>query len=133
MTNEGLPVMILPSSSGIYKIVQFESDSQVYLRFADKPQDKDFHSNILERFASEVGVQCRKVCAHHGEYLIPALPDNISYRVVGAGRCDVDLERKTANFGGSSFDYRIRVRENHLQKLRTQLPEWQIRSELIIK
>ncbi len=131
MADEGLPVMILPPSSGIYKIVQFDSDSLPYLRFPKKPQDRDFHRFILERFALEISVQCIQIPGP--DDLIPALPDNIFYRMVGAGRCDVDLERKTANFGGGSNDYKIRVREYHLQKLRTQLPEWQIKSDLRIR
>lgn len=90
-----------------------------------------FHIYVLEAFAREIGVRCIEIAGPDG--LIPALPDNISYRMVGAGGCEVNLEQKTANFGGRSNDYRIGISQGYLQKLRIQLPEWQIRSDLQIR
>ena len=131
MTND-LPIITLPQQSGIYKVVQFDSEPLAYLRFAERPKDQYFHIYILGNFAKEIGVECIKIPGPD-DYSIPALPDNIPYRMVGAGRCQINLEEKTANFGGHSYDYRIGVNQAHLQRLRIQLPEWQIRSDLIVR
>ncbi|HLD80357.1 MAG TPA: hypothetical protein VJA18_07415 [Candidatus Nanoarchaeia archaeon] len=125
MADKDLPLITLPPQSGEYKVVQFDNGSQPYLRFAKKPQDDDFHRFILSRFAREIEAQCIEIPGP--DDLIPALPDNIPYRMVGAGRCDINLEAKTASFCKRSHDYRIGINQDHLQRLRIQLPDWQIK------
>ena len=125
MTNENPPLMNLPEQPGEYKIVQFYNDHQPYLRFGIKPgRYGDFHELILERFADEIGVKCTQIRGPDG--LVSALPDSVSYRVSGAGMCKVNPRERTAIFSESSHDYEMGINQDHLQRLRTVFPEWQI-------
>nr|MBI4156126.1 hypothetical protein [Candidatus Woesearchaeota archaeon] len=120
------PLVNWPEKSGGYKVVQFDSDEYPYLRFSIKSKEfTDFHQFILERFAREIGVECTKISGLYG--LIPALPTNVPYRMIGAGICDLNLEKHIATFGGNSRDYTIGINQDHLQRFMMKFPEWQIR------
>ncbi len=126
MSNENLPLVNWPAEPGEYKVVQFNSDSKPYLRFGREPESKfgDFHEFILERFAQEIGVDCINIPGPDGP--VAGLPDNIEYKLIGAGKCNVNLENRTATYHGTSRDYQMGINQDHIQRLRTEFPEWQM-------
>ena len=113
-----------PDTSAIYKVVLFENNDQIYLRFGNEP-NRDFHEFILGRFAEEIGIKCIQMRGPEG--LINALPDNVSYRLIGAGRCRLNLENKSMLFFGTSYDYRIGIDKDYLEKIKLFFPDWNIR------
>ena len=124
MASENLPRVTIPAESGEYKVIQLEGklDGTAYLRFGQEPDNPcEFHMDILERFGEESGY-----CLNE-EVFPPMLPDNAPYMLVGAGRCRLNLEGRTASFGSGSTNYKIEIDQGHLQRIRAELPEWNVR------
>ena len=124
MANENLPKVIIPAESGEYKVIQLEGklDGATYLRFGQEPDDPgEFHMDILGKFGEESGYGLNE------EVFPPMLPDKALYMLVGAGRCKLNLEGRTAIFGSGSINYKIEIDQKHLQRIRAELPEWNIK------
>ena len=129
MITKDLSLVNWPNQSGEYKVVQFDNGDEVYLRFGNDPEHPlgygDFHEFILERFAKEIDVECLEIQVRGDD--ISILPDDISYKLVGAGRCNLDVTAKSAAFFGSSRDYSKDISSDHIAKLALKFPDWQIK------
>jgi len=124
MTNSNIPTVIWPADSGEYKVMQFQDISdQPYLRFG-KERLRGLHETILERFAQETSVQCTKIRGPN--CLVSTLPTDCSFRLMGTGKCYLNLKSHIAIFTGKSNDYQIGINGDHLAKLRSLLPDWDI-------
>ncbi len=124
-----IPIINWPEKSGMHKVVQFGNETASYLRFGNRPEEGafgDFHEFILERFAKEIGIKCIEMKNDIG-LTIAALPDDCPYKLMGAGRCTLNYDAKTAEFIGSSRDYRIPINRSHLERIIDQFPGYQIR------
>lgn len=122
---EEIQKIIFPKISGEYKVVQFQDKDVPYLRFAKESGDYgDYHEFILERFASELGLECTQIKGR--DSMVSMIPDSSQYKFVGAGRCELSLEEKTASFKGNSYDYSVGINRDHLEMLKREIPEWNI-------
>jgi hypothetical protein len=130
--DESIPRANWPETPGIYKVVQLYIADEVYLRFGKRPEppydDGDYHEFILEKFADEIGVEYRKVPrSPNQKTMIAVLPDDDKYGMPGAELCDINLEDRTANFYGDSFDYKKGIDPDHLEKFKQLFPDWQMK------
>lgn len=88
-----------PNASGKYKVVQFIADNKPYIRFNAHGEK---HNAVVHNFAAEAGIE--PVKKEKNGALLCLLPQEKGM-VTGAGYCQFDLEKKTAEFFGRSSDY----------------------------
>lgn len=106
-----------PIKSGIYKVAQFYADKKPYLRFGNIATDtsSDSHPAIVERFADEAGL---KTITDTSSNKVRVLPVDDSFKITGMGWCELNLEKKAAEFYGNSFAYELRIDEKHLKSIK---------------
>ncbi len=118
-----------PSESGLYKVIQLDGlEGEPILSFGRNEMDGlgDYHTNILEGFASKNNIKCEERYDPEGRE-VKFLPENCGYRVVGAGKCKFSLENKTASFYGESFSYNLEIDQKHLSRLKERFPDMAIK------
>ena len=122
------PTVIWPRRNGNYKVLQFTDGNKPYLRFGTDPRGLDVHERILKNFAQEVGIRCESAVVRDGDLAV--LPKDALYRLTGAGRCIVNLEERTAIFGGRSTDYlpiiMKTIDETQLRETGLLVPDWKL-------
>lgn len=109
-----------PAVSGEYKVAQFYVDGLPYMRFGKLGED--FVSSIVARFAQEISTEVKI-----NDKKVPVFVDERSNKVAGAGRCDLKLDEKLAEFYGVSAGYEIGINQKHLEALRQFVPDMALR------
>lgn len=127
---EELPIWNPPEVSGLYKVLQFESEGRPYMRFSHQDMFSDdesltfeSHNSILKRFADEIGV----VPITSRSLDKPILPQGCGYDLVGGGTCLIDVSARSASFSGNTLDYLLDMNGRHVQLVSGLLPEWNLK------
>ncbi len=113
-----IPIMNMPLCSTYCEVIQVETKDKQYIRC----DPFDNHRKIFRKFASELGIEILNT------YQEEEFPKDSDYKLVGAGLCDIDIKAKEMYFFGWSGIYCIGINEEHLEKLKKQLPDWEIKS-----
>ena len=124
----------LPERSGTYKFMHYQSctDDRQYVRFGQHPT---VCREINHDFAKEMGLKVNEEAFHRRLF-----PDGIAplidsrfrepldrFAVIGAGQSVIDLEARTALFGGKSVDYGYGPNEEKLRELfGKEAPGWEL-------
>lgn len=113
-----IPQIKLPAESGKYKVVQFYVGEKPYLRFGGREtkDEGDRHNAIVKRFAEEAGL---KTIVDTSLKIVRVFPADEAFKIAGMGWCELNLEKKTAEYYGTSANYYIRIDETHLKSIKT--------------
>lgn len=122
MTLDKLPIVNWPRKSGEHKVVQLEIDNKPYLRFAEEGWET--HAVILMYLFKRNNVPYKTI-KDNVDSDVPALKGE-RYKIHGAGKAKIDLERKYASFGGESMGYGICIDKKHLDSIKELQPKWKI-------
>lgn len=105
-----------PSVSGEYKVVQFYVNGLPYMRFGKIGED--FASSIVGRFAQEISIGVRL-----SDKSVPIFVDERTHKIAGAGKCDLKLDERLAEFYGTSAGYETGINQRHLKALGQFAPD----------
>ncbi len=121
--DEKIPRANFPTKSGDYKYVQLDIDGEHFLHFS-RNQD-EMHSGLLLRVFSWCRVWDYSKITNENGSEIPAL-EGERYKVYGMGHANVDVDKKTISFWGESYDYKIGLSKEHLEKSASLLKSWNL-------
>ena len=116
MSNLSIPSVIWPNKSEMYKVVQIDSPNGPILRFGINC----IHSDILLNLAGELRLETVE-----DRNSIPRFK-NREYKIVGAGRADLSLETHFGVFNGYSSGYLLEINKEHLRRIQSLNPDWEL-------
>lgn len=141
MTLERIPLVTWPHESGNYKFLQvFGGETPWFLDYYDKlegmktqkplliigqksilesdsPWNEEQHVDIMREFIKKYDLPFRAL--DHVQFY-PSDP----FMLVGAGKLQLDLERKTMEFYDGSYSYEMGTHKDHVEVLGKHLLDW---------